>query len=92
MKTIDFRFHKRTWGHNFQLTHKQNDDGTKWQIAVWIHKTPCVGDILCLGLSEIDNRIYRILSVKSCGNPKDMYFLDTEFTTRNQILKRKKIF
>ncbi len=79
VKVIDFRFEKRTWGHNFELTNKLDEEGNEWEIAVWLNHPPERKDIMILGTTNNRATPYQIVSVEGCGNPNDMYFVHAKF-------------
>ncbi len=82
MDVIDFSWENRSWGNNFSLLTKYDEDGKLWQIAVWYNKPIKKGDMIFLGIHPTRCVPYRVLSVEPCGNPADMYFLEVEFAPR----------
>lgn len=86
---FDYRFEKRTWGNNFELSHKLDEEGHRWQIAIRSDKKPIKGDILILGLSPSDRRTYKIVSVRACRDPSDMFFVETKFVPGSKISGKK---
>lgn len=76
MKVLDFSSRSnRYFGHDFNLCHKLDKEGYRWELAVWYPERPEKEDFILLGLKENDVRPAVISEIRSCGNPSDMYFI-----------------
>lgn len=70
----------RIWGRNYNIMGIENE-GARLRLAIWATPMPRQGDYLILKNGGGTCR-YQIASVETCGNPRDMAFVDADFAPR----------
>jgi hypothetical protein len=73
-------------GRNYNIT-DIIDKGQRLECAIWATPLPEVGDFLLLSNpSTPDGRTrYRVKTIRPCGNPRDMAFVNLAFAPRKEV-------
>lgn len=86
MKTHDYTI--RTWGHDYTIS-KIIDGGKMIEMAGWGSGIK-VGHFLLLPNGS-DTTRYRIVKIRYCSDPHDMWFATAAFDPRPEPILRKEI-